>query len=306
MKINEVEALVGITKKNIRFYEAEGLLAPHRNSENGYRDYGEAEVDALRRIKLLRKLGVPLEEIRRMQSGGHTVGDGMRRHLVTLERERENLEQSIRLCSALTDRQERLEDLDAGAILAEMEAMEQSGTTFQNRQHEDVRVRYVAPVAVTVLMVLLMLGLMWLFLWAFETDPAGAPPLTGARLLSIQMFCQFMWVISGIVGALSGRALPEGLVGFEFALTALFTVLAIDAFRVNRDWSLPASAVACVGVGWLVNPGQMLVIGLVLYFAVLLARVWSPRLDAALTWRSGTVPLDDAHLPATDPRTEAP
>ena len=136
--------------------------------------------------------------------------------------------------------------------------------------------------------------------------PAGAPPLTGARLLSIQMFCQFMWVISGIVGALSGRALPEGLVGFEFALTALFTVLAIDAFRVNRDWSLPASAVACVGVGWLVNPGQMLVIGLVLYFAVLLARVWSPRLDAALTWRSGTVPLDDAHLPATDPRTEAP
>ena len=177
LKINEVEALVSITKKNIRFYEAEGLLCPRRNSENGYRDYGEAEVEVLRRIKLMRKLGVPLEDIRQMLDGVHTVGDGMRRHLVTLERERENLEQSIRLCSALTDRQERLEDLDAGAILAEMEAMEQSGTTFQNRQHEDVRVRYVAPVAVTVLMVLLMLGLIWLFLWAFETDPAGAPPL---------------------------------------------------------------------------------------------------------------------------------
>ena len=177
LKINEVEALVGITKKNIRFYEAEGLLCPRRNSENGYRDYGEAEVEVLRRIKLMRKLGVPLEDIRQMLDGVHTVGDGMRRHLVTLERERENLEQSIRLCSALTDRQERLEDLDAGAILAEMEAMEQSGTTFQNKQHEDVRVRYVAPVAVTVLMVLLMLGLIWLFLWAFETDPAGAPPL---------------------------------------------------------------------------------------------------------------------------------
>ena len=26
MKINEVEALVGITKKNIRFYEEQGLL----------------------------------------------------------------------------------------------------------------------------------------------------------------------------------------------------------------------------------------------------------------------------------------
>ena len=88
MKINEVEALVGITKKNIRFYESEGLLTPRRNSENGYRDYGQAEVEALRRIKLLRKLGVPLEEIRRMLAGTHTVGDGMRRHLVTLEREK--------------------------------------------------------------------------------------------------------------------------------------------------------------------------------------------------------------------------
>lgn len=28
MKINEVEAQVGITKKNIRFYEEQGLIAP--------------------------------------------------------------------------------------------------------------------------------------------------------------------------------------------------------------------------------------------------------------------------------------
>ena len=178
LKINEVEALVGITKKNIRFYEAEGLLAPRRNSDNGYRDYGEAEVETLRRIKLLRKLGVPLEDIRQMLSGAHTVGDGMRRHLVTLERERQNLDAAARLCGELADCQERLADLDAAALLEQMAEMEQSGTTFQNKQSQDIRARYVAPVAVTVLMVLLMLGLIWLFLWAFETDPAGAPPLS--------------------------------------------------------------------------------------------------------------------------------
>jgi len=32
MKINEVEALVGITRKNIRFYESEGLLSPRRRA----------------------------------------------------------------------------------------------------------------------------------------------------------------------------------------------------------------------------------------------------------------------------------
>ena len=112
MKINEVEALVGITRKNIRFYEAEGLLSPRRNSQNGYRDYGETEVEVLRRIKLLRKLGLPLEEIRQMQHGAYTVGDGMRRHLVSLERERQNLEAAIRFCGTLTDRRERLEELE--------------------------------------------------------------------------------------------------------------------------------------------------------------------------------------------------
>ena len=55
LKINEVESLVGITKKNIRFYEEKGLLSPRRNSENGYRDYGEEEVAVLRRIKPLRR-----------------------------------------------------------------------------------------------------------------------------------------------------------------------------------------------------------------------------------------------------------
>ena len=177
LKINEVEALVGITKKNIRFYEAEGLLAPRRNSDNGYRDYGDEDVAVLRRIKLMRKLGLPLEDIRQMLSGAHTVGDGMRRHLVTLERERQNLDAAARLCGELADCQERLADLDAAALLEQMAEMEQSGTTFQNKQSQDIRARYVAPVAVTVLMVLLMLGLIWLFLWAFETDPAGAPPL---------------------------------------------------------------------------------------------------------------------------------
>lgn len=201
MKINEVEALVGITKKNIRFYEAEGLLAPRRNSENGYRDYGEAEVETLRQIKLLRKLGVPLEEIRNMQRGTHTVGDGMRRHLITLERERENLEQSIRLCGELTGCQERLADLDAGEVLARMEALEQSGTTFQNKQRQDIRVRYVAPVVIAVLTVALMAALAAFFAWAYLLDPTDAPPL----ILMLVLAALPLLVAVGVVLALVQR-----------------------------------------------------------------------------------------------------
>ena len=201
MRINEVEALVGITKKNIRFYEAEGLLSPRRNSENGYRDYGEAEVSVLRRIKLLRKLGVPLEEIRRMQSGSHTVGDGMRRHLITLERERENLEQSIALCASLTDCRERLADLDAETVLAQMEQMERSGTTFQNKQRQDTRIRFVAPVVVTVLTVLLMGALAGLIVWGYTIDVEEAPPLP----LVLTLAALPLLVVGGVLLALVQR-----------------------------------------------------------------------------------------------------
>ena len=177
MKINEVEAQVGITKKNIRFYEEQGLLSPRRNSENGYRDYGEAEVAVLRQIKLMRKLGVPLEEIRRMQAGG-TVADGMRRHLVTLERERKSLEQSIQLCGSLKDREERLDALDAAVLLEEMERLEQTGTTFRDKQKQDAKpVRYAGAVVMALLTTALLAALIVLMVWGFTVDPADAPPL---------------------------------------------------------------------------------------------------------------------------------
>ena len=178
MKINGVEALVGITKKNIRFYEEKGLLTPRRNSENGYREYEARDVEQLRQIKLLRKLGVPLEEIRQMQAGRITVADGMRRHLVTLEREQRSLEQSMELCRKLKDREERLENLDAAGLLEQMEEMERAGTTFKDKQAGDTRtIRYVAPVIIALLTVLLMGGLIGLMLWGFTIDAEDAPPL---------------------------------------------------------------------------------------------------------------------------------
>ena len=84
----------------------------------------------------------------------------MRRHLVTLERDKKNLEQSIQLCRTLSDKEERLDDLDAAALLEQMDRWN-GGTTFLNKQVEDTkRLRYVAPAVVTVITVALMAGLM--------------------------------------------------------------------------------------------------------------------------------------------------
>ena len=112
-----------------------------------------------------------------MQAGAQTVGDGMRRHLITLERERKNLEESVKLCELLKERTEPLGELDAQSVLEEMEKLEQSGTTFQNKQRQDVRIRYVAPVAISVVSVLLLGAVMGLFLWGYAVSPEDSPPL---------------------------------------------------------------------------------------------------------------------------------
>jgi len=177
MKINEVEAKAGITKKNIRFYEAQGLLSPKRNSENGYREYDEEDVRALQRIKLLRKLGVPIEEIRQMQQGTYTVADSMRRHLIAAEREKKNLEQSILLCRELQKQDIPITELNAGELLGQMEEMEKGGTAFLNKYKQDIRVQYAVPVVITIFMVSLMAAIIAVVLWGYRVAPQDAPPL---------------------------------------------------------------------------------------------------------------------------------
>ena len=69
MKIKQVEELVGITKKNIRFYEDQGLLNVER-AENGYREYHREDIVRLQEIKLFRKMDISIEEIEQMEKEG--------------------------------------------------------------------------------------------------------------------------------------------------------------------------------------------------------------------------------------------
>ncbi len=62
-QIGELSALSNVSEKTIRYYEAIGLLPPARRSPNGYRVYGEADVERLRFIHRARALDFGLDEI---------------------------------------------------------------------------------------------------------------------------------------------------------------------------------------------------------------------------------------------------
>ena len=171
MRINEAAQATGVSAKNIRFYEAEGLLAPGRESGNGYRSYTDADLERLRRIRLLRLLDVPLPEIRAILEGRMTLADGMRRHAVTLEARRQNVDGALALCAAL-QKEPSLDGVDIGAIQAQVDAEQRKGVQFVDIERRDVlRRRSLGAVLGAGLFAALMLFVFAMLLWAQSIDP---------------------------------------------------------------------------------------------------------------------------------------
>ncbi len=72
MLINEAAKLSGTTKKAIEYYCLKGLLDP-QTSANGYRVFSEEDVIRLKKISLLRSLGVSVEETRELLNGNDST-----------------------------------------------------------------------------------------------------------------------------------------------------------------------------------------------------------------------------------------
>lgn len=106
--------------------------------------------------------------------------------------------------------------------------------------------------------------------YALTTGP-GAQDWGGRRIVWLQVLLQCYWVAGGTAGALFGALVPFRLEGLDFALTALFVVLAIDAYRARRGIPVPALAMICGLVSMLLFPDQMLLVALGLFTACLLA-----------------------------------
>lgn len=198
MKINQVEQAVGITKKNIRFYEDEGLLHPSRNSENGYREYSDSDISILLKIKLLRKLSIPIGEIRRMQKNDLTLSDCMQSHQTVLKKEAENLALIKDMCNEIGNTGETLDTLNAPEYLSKMLLLEEGGTHFMDIGKKDQRKKKYGPLAAAFVMIVFMCTLIAIFIWLESTEPI---PLI--LLLCILAFP--LMIIAGVLLALRQR-----------------------------------------------------------------------------------------------------
>ena len=63
MKIGEMAAMAGMTRKTLRFYEARGLLPAPGRTPSGYRDYPPGVLNRLDFIRRGRNAGLSLAQI---------------------------------------------------------------------------------------------------------------------------------------------------------------------------------------------------------------------------------------------------
>ncbi|MEF1289085.1 MerR family transcriptional regulator [Vibrio sp. M260118] len=92
LTVTQIAKQFGISRTTILYYEKEQLLMPAYRSDNGYRWYGESEVERLAAISSYRSYGLSVSSIRSLlDRSGESQGQILKDHFNELEREIQTL-----------------------------------------------------------------------------------------------------------------------------------------------------------------------------------------------------------------------
>ena len=131
MKIKDLETKYGISRANIRFYEKEGLLLPKRG-ENLYRDYSDDDIERIGKIIVLRKLEIPLSDIKDIFNSELSLHEVLEKQKVVLRDKVQSLEGALILCEQIEDRALTIEEVDSSFYLKQIKEKEECGLKFND------------------------------------------------------------------------------------------------------------------------------------------------------------------------------
>lgn len=132
MFINEVETIVGLSKKSIRYYEEMGLIKPKRNNENSYRIYTTEDITKLRVIKFLRELDVSIRDIKLLSEQKLSLQECMNDRINKITKEIENYQKIKDMCIEIAATTTSFEILATKSHLKEMNILNKEGFTMRN------------------------------------------------------------------------------------------------------------------------------------------------------------------------------
>ena len=129
MKINDVEKQLNIPKATIRFYEKEGLLNPKRN-ENSYREYDQEDIELLKKIIVLRKIGIPVDDIKLLLNNDLSLQNALTKNIHSLHEQIKEIEGALKVCEFMQNKEENINSLDENYYLDMIRNEELKGNKF--------------------------------------------------------------------------------------------------------------------------------------------------------------------------------
>lgn len=129
MTIKEVEQYLEVPRATVRFYEKEGLINPRR-SDNGYREYSDEDVQTLKKIVILRKLGLAVADIEDVLDGARPMSEVVADNISNLKKQIEELQGALKVCHKLQEEQEEIDTFDVDKYWNVIEEEERKGNRF--------------------------------------------------------------------------------------------------------------------------------------------------------------------------------
>ena len=190
MLINEVESVVGLSKKSIRYYEKVGLLTPKRITNNDYRNYTEEDIYTLKKIKFLRELDIPIQDLKKLHTGELTLKECMEDRIKKIEEHKKNYQKVIKMCREIYNNNLDYNNLDIDNYSKQMNILNKGGFIMRdiNKAHS-IKIR--GAIISSITFILLFLFFAGLITYFQMTETEKMP-------LALYIFCMALFILPTI------------------------------------------------------------------------------------------------------------
>ena len=233
MTIKQLEQHLEIPRATIRFYEKENLIHPKR-SDNSYREYSDEDVVILKKIIILRKIGLSVADIKNVLDGECPLQALLEKNISELQNQIKELEGALSVSKIMQDRNEDIFSLDETMYWTEIEELEKAGLKFKEILNDVIEFEK------------------GVILNEFHLVDEGGELLFGlkesiVRAVGTCVVCGFVWYLLGG----QSRTLRIFLEGFfwPFVCILISSILGLPVYFIGKKNPRLAKRIKKVGTG---------------------------------------------------------
>lgn len=235
LKIKELENLLSISRSNVRFYEKQGLFSPERK-DNNYREYTNQDIEVLKKIIILRKMGFTVEEIKLIQNNDLSFAEAIANAQRRIEDEIEQLNGSLKLIKQVAQENLSYDGIDIDKHWNTISESEKSGEKFADICKDFLELE------------LNSFDAMWKYVFFHDFKKSRAKHGTAIACGILLLLC----VLRGIGKVLIWKESFWSGFLYPFVIALAASIIILPLFLLSKKFPKVASVIATIHLGLIV------------------------------------------------------